>query len=122
MAANSKYLLSRMRCLEFISLYYIHACMCLCMMQLKRVRQRLEQQSATCESYEAQLQRVQEQMLEELDEKDQELSRLREECSKARAGVMRERKAKEELRHQMEDACEQSKLQVCFKFDLCSLH
>ena len=52
-------------------------------------------------------------MLEELDEKDQELSRLREECSKARAGVMRERKAKEELRHKMEEACENSKLQVC---------
>lgn len=85
------------------------------------MKQRLEQQSATCESYEAQLQRVQEQMLEELDEKEQELSRLREECSKARAGVMRERKAKEELRHQMEDACAQSKLQVCAKCGLSPL-
>lgn len=65
-----------------------------------------------CESYEAQLQRVQEQMLEELDGKDQELSRLREECSKARAGVMRERKAKEELRSKMEEAREHFKIQV----------
>jgi chromosome segregation ATPase len=80
--------------------------------QLKRVRERLEQRNATCESYEAQLQRVQEQMLEELDEKDQELVRLREECSKARAGVSRERKAKEELRRNMEQACEQFKAQV----------
>ena len=80
--------------------------------QLKRVKQLLEQRSATCESYEAQLQRVQEQMLEELDEKDQELGRLREENSKARAGVMRERKAKEELRHKMEDTCEWSKVQA----------
>ena len=81
-------------------------------MQLKRVRKQLEQQSNTCGSYEAQLQRVQEQMLEELDEKDQDLSRLREECSKARAGVMREREAKEDLRRQMEDAREQFKAQV----------
>jgi chromosome segregation ATPase len=80
--------------------------------ELKRVRERLEQRNATCESYEAQLQRVQEQMLEELDEKDQELVRLREECSKARAGVSRERKAKEELRRNMEQACEQFKAQV----------
>jgi chromosome segregation ATPase len=80
--------------------------------ELKRVRERLEQRNATCESYEAQLQRVQEQMLEELDEKDQELVRLREECSKARAGVARERKAKEELRRNMEQACEQFKAQV----------
>ena len=80
--------------------------------QLKRVKKQLEQQSNTCGSYEAQLQRVQEQMLEELDEKDQDLSRLREECSKARAGVMREREAKEELRRHMEDAREQFKAQV----------
>ena len=65
-----------------------------------------------CESYEAQLQRVQEQMLEEIEEKDQELVRLREENSKARAGVMRERKAKEELRRKMEEAREQFKAQV----------
>ena len=83
-----------------------------CPLQLKRVRQALEQRTVTCESYEAQLQRVQEQMLEELDEKDQELSRLREECSKAKAGVARERKAKEELRRKMEDACKQFKAQV----------
>lgn len=83
-------------------------------LQLKRVRERLEQRTATCESYEAQLQRVTEQMLEELEEKDQELSRLREECSKARAGVARERKAKEELRRKMEEACEQFKAQVSY--------
>ena len=76
------------------------------------MRQRLEQQTATCESYEAQLQRVQEQMLEELDEKDQELSRLREECSKAKTGVVRERRAKEELRRKMDDVCKQFKAEV----------
>lgn len=80
--------------------------------QLKRVKRQLEQRLAMCVSYESQLQRVQEQMLEELDEKDQELSRLREECSKARAGVMRERRVKEELRRKMEDAREQYKAQV----------
>jgi chromosome segregation ATPase len=90
--------------------------------ELKRVRKQLEQRSATCGSYEAQLQRVQEQMLEELDEKDQELSRLREECSKARAGVMREREAKEELRRQMEDAREQFKAQVCVCLDMPTVH
>lgn len=77
------------------------------------MRHKLQQQTATCESYEAQLQRVQEQMLEELDEKDQELNRLREENSKARAGVGRERKTTEELRRKMEEACQKFKAQVC---------
>lgn len=74
-----------------------------------------------CESYEAQLQRVQEQMLEELDGKEQELSRLREECSKARAGILRERKAKDELRCKMEEAREQFKAQVCVIIPCCYL-
>lgn len=75
-----------------------------------------------CESYEAQLQRVQEQMLEELDGKEQELSRLREECSKARAGILRERKAKDELRCKMEEAREQFKAQVCVIILCCYLY
>ena len=65
-----------------------------------------------CESYEAQLQRVQEQMIEEMEEKDRELARLRVENSKVMAAVMRERKAKEELRRMMEGAREEFKSQV----------
>ena len=84
------------------------------------MRRQLEQRSAMCESYEAQLQRVQEQMLEELEEKDRELGRLREECSKARAGLMRERKVKEELRRRMEEAREQFTTQVSVFFIVSS--
>lgn len=65
-----------------------------------------------CESYEAQLQRVQEQMIEEMEEKDRELARLRVENSKVMAAAMRERKAQEELRRMMEEAREDFKAQV----------
>lgn len=80
--------------------------------QLAEAQKEVSRREEMCGNYEAQLQRVQSQMAEDMQERDMFIDRLRAEQGKYKAGILRERKLRQDLRRQLDETREEMKTRV----------